>query len=578
MGDLKYDGLMSMEGVIMPQDVMVADDGSIFVFDKINIDEGRLYRFDRHCLNKRLVLEVDDGECVFGRDGCIYFIYREDNTTVEVFSTDGQKLRQVTIPGIIYFMDVDTSGNLYCLFPDEYNMHISIYDRWGKYLRSLHSNGMPIISALYCEDGNIYAGGISKNISLRIEKLNWMGYLSDFFDIGHCAGRSIVSKIVVRGSTIVAVLSGGDRDSVIMMDESEGEKRITEIPINGISSVSDICIKGDTLFVISDDLKVLEHHLKDGDHGVNYTSINECKKRDCSVPGYRCIQYMIWLKNLPRDFLNMFIRFAVPCAAASLFLYMAVFFRDWKADFSILQIAAMLVRISLPLSIAMVCIKKAKGCMGARLRVDNMLDIYNTIGNMGREIVFSSVFMGIISSMIALVFGYNHMPNLLIAILSVLPGAGMAGLTFGFGWTSLNKLKNKMDNVVFELLCFDTDDNEVFRMIRRRVQQLRKAGVEKYSIRFRIKDGIENKAIDLIKRWSILRRKITGDEGKLYNGKSNIEFELDLKNRDIRYSRLSVIEDFICYIKNTINLSSLDIETVDNKSSEQDDFIEIYKT
>lgn len=43
---------------------------------------------------------------------------------------------------------------------------------------------------------------------------------------------------------------------------------------------------------------------------------------------------------------------------------------------------------------------------------------------------------------------------------------------------------------------------------------------------------------------------------------------INLKNSGIRYSALSVIKDFICYIGKNVNLSSIVIETAEDKSEE----------
>jgi hypothetical protein len=204
-----------------------------------------------------------------------------------------------------------------------------------------------------------------------------------------------------------------------------------------------------------------------------------------------------------------------------------------------------------------------------QLRVDSALDLYRRIESLKSLILGSSLFLGVVAygASFLLMYGGNIKGPWLYCM-SFIPGAATIALVYALGIFSARKLGKNIDNIVFELLRFENGEHEAFNNVGKQVRTLRRLGIERYRIRISLDGKLGKGIIKLIKRWSSLRNKITGDLGVLESGCDYIVFDLNLKNRDIKYSRLSVIEDFICYISNKTAIDSVNVENVDEHTEE----------
>jgi len=199
-----------------------------------------------------------------------------------------------------------------------------------------------------------------------------------------------------------------------------------------------------------------------------------------------------------------------------------------------------------------------------RWRLDNLLDIYNKIDGLNKVLIRSSILTGsvLLITVFALLYG-NGLKTSTVFFYSIISGIGSAAVLHSLCIRYLKRFKCDIKNIVFELLSLKLDD-ELFKTISGQVKKLRKLGVERYKIKVHFKKKSIKSTVERIKRWSSSRRKITGDCGILRSINDYIVFELNLINRDIKYSRISVIEDFICYIANPVNISSVVIETTED--------------
>jgi len=242
MVGLRYKNIRDIHQVIAPQNILI-DDRSIYIFDKINIDEGRLYRFNQDFSDKQLIIEVDDGECFFGRDGYVYILYADSDSIIEVYDLNGSKKKDIRLVGTAYSMDVDEMGNIFAIFMDEGGMSIRMFNNNGEFIRTLHSRNLSLLSSVYCKDQYVYIAGFSMDTPLRIEKINFMSYIMNIYDLGLKSSEYIISRMIQYNDTLIAILSGDNKDIIILVNEKSGEKYEVDTALYGIQNINDIFIQ-----------------------------------------------------------------------------------------------------------------------------------------------------------------------------------------------------------------------------------------------------------------------------------------------------------------------------------------------
>jgi hypothetical protein len=270
------------------------------------------------------------------------------------------------------------------------------------------------------------------------------------------------------------------------------------------------------------------------------------------------------MRNLPVYFFNLLIKVAVP--VVMMFMFYAEFLLKGKGiNVSNAERARVFSLLSILISMLCVILKSLTLVWRKRNRIDNMLDIYNRIHIINKLVLKNIIFGGVITSAAVFSLFYKNGVNDAIAFMvTLLSGVGSSALMYNLYLKYMNRFRTDMENTVFELLSFGSGDYELFKKIGEEVKRLRKLGVEKYRIKFNIKNKAGKNVMKLVRKWCALRKKIIGGTGSFENNGDFIVFDLNLKNRDIKYSRLSVIEDFICYINNAINMSSVVIEVPDD--------------
>lgn len=561
MVGFKYKNIYQILDAIAPQNILI-DNGNIYIFDKINIDEGRLYRFSEDFKLKQLIIEVDDGECFFGRNGRSYVLNAEDDSVIEVYDLNGNKEKDISMVGTTYFIDVDESGNIFAIFMEDDGMSIRMYNNNGEFIRSLHSRNLSLLSNIYCEDEYIYAAGLSHDIPMRIEKINYMSYIVGTYDISLKNPKQIITKIVKYDELLIAVLSGDKEDTIVVINEKSGEKYEIDPGLHNMQLIYDIAINDNTLYILGNDSKIAEYEMLFDD--VVYSNNLVCEKcRDYKSASYRYLPYLICIKNLPCDMLNLFFKVAAPLTLLLLFYSQFGFVRKGLA-LPALDNFRYFILLSSLLTISSVIIKNLIVILRKRWRLDNLLDIYNKIDGLNAVLLKSSILTGtvLLINVFTVLYGRGY-EIFTLYILSIVSGLSCTTVLYYLCVRFFNKLKSDIRNIVFELLSLKMDE-ELFRGIAGQVKKLRRLGVERYKIKVHFKKNSIKDTVKRIKRWSCSRRKITGDYGILKSISDYIVFELNLRNRDIKYSRISVIEDFICYITNPVNISSVTIETTED--------------
>lgn len=540
-------------------------DGCLYVFDKINMDEGRLYKYTQGYKTVELVLEVDEGECYFGRNGLAYILYPGENSRIEVYDLNGMKLREILLSGTVYYLDIDEKGYIYALITEDENAVVNICDGDGKFIRSVHSRNMPVINCVYFSGGNIYVGGYLDGPSACIEKLNYLSFIEKSYNLDMAALKPIFSKVVFHGGYLFSLISSIYGDSLVICDEMSGDTKTYDLGSMGMPVVFDFIIKGDTIILLGAENKIAVYDLVEGelqDGFEPYFGVRKPMKQE----RYGYILFLIFIKNMFKDFLRLSYRFALPVSvsiAAFIYIRLNKTGRIITTSDLVLYFTGILISANL----IGVAAKSVFVFLEKRYRIDSILDIYNRIDKTGRTEFINSLFTGaVISLQLFCILTINRAKNIISGGYSVAAGVFFAGLLYAAYKHYIARFINDIGCSALELLSLDYRDHDLFVKVEGEVKRLRKLGTEKYRIKIFTKDIMGSGTVRLIKNWSYLRKKITGDIGNLKRDESYIIFDLDLRNRDIKYSRISVIQDFLCYIYKNVNISSVIIETADDKN------------
>jgi len=562
MVGIRKRGEIKLNDIIMPQNVIVRE-SEIYIFDKINKDEGRLYRYNKEYGDKHLIIEVDDAECFFGRDGNIYLLYSNSDSIIEIYDTEGTRLKTIKIEGVVYFIDIDVDGNIYTIFAEEDEMLIRMFDTNGKFVRDIHSRDMPILSTLYCDGEHVYAGGFSENISLRLEKINYMSYIKNSYDFNLKSSGFIVSKIVKYNDIIATVLSGDTQDTVVLINQTDGSMSQLNLPVKIDDSINDIFIEGKQLYILYSDKILSIYDMKD--EGQSYCTEIKIPKSKCMGRGRSgYLFYLIWVKNFSKDFLKILLKIAAPLSMV-LLLYIDFTLESSGAKLTSIEDIQLFLAMAGLSCFTFVMIKNIIIIWKQRTRVDNLLDIYNKSDSINIILLRNCIFMGVVISIIMLTLFYSILNTaglwavVLICCGSVITATYMISLRY------VKKFKDDMKNMVFQLLSITDKEHEMLIKLSQEIKNIKALGIETYRIKVLTKNKIKKRTTSLIYRWANSRKRITGDRGKLNNNMEYLTYDLNLKNRDIRYSRLTLIEDFISYISKNISISSIMIETEDNE-------------
>ena len=556
---IKYKAIWNKDNLISPQGIMVYGEYQ-FIFDRINLDDGRLYKFDSNSNKYQLVMNIDDGECFFGRDGYIYILHSDINSRVEVYDIYGKKLNDIVLKGTTYLIDIDENGYIYGVFSENDKMFIDMYDKSSNFIRTIHSRTMPLISTICCHDDFVYAGGYNKDGGVTIEKVNHISFVEGSYIIHENNSKSIISKILNYKGNLISILSCKSRDSLLIIDIETGEERNIKIP--SIKSIYDIYIKDDNIFIVSGEKAIFEYELTD-----EYIELEPKKlsKKLSKNSNHRYILFLIMIKNLLKDFSSIFMKIGLPLSIITIFFSKIGFTAG--IDKSTLLLSSFLRNfeyvfvLSISITIFLVITKNLFIPFKKKSRVDNILGIYGKIDSISSTAFFNSFILGmaISISLLSLILNGSIFSNENIKM-TIEVGLLLSVIIYLISKHCIAKFKKNMNGMVFELLSFGIKDHDIFTIIESQVRRARKAGTDKFSIKILFEDNSNNMIYSVIKKWSRLREKITGDRGVVKDYDEYLVLYIDLQNRDIKYSRLSLIEDFICYISSVGKVSSVVIE------------------
>jgi hypothetical protein len=110
-------------------------------------------------------------------------------------------------------------------------------------------------------------------------------------------------------------------------------------------------------------------------------------------------------------------------------------------------------------------------------------------------------------------------------------------------------------DMVVELL--EDLDNQTLDYIRNVVRNLKQCHAEKFYIEIVSRKKINEKSLA---RWKNTRNYILGQSVIVQLEDNKIIAEMDLSKRDIKYSRFSIIMDYVCFIKSIGEIQEIQVE------------------
>lgn len=564
---IKNKKIYDLPGIISPMCIYKRD-GFIYVFDKINMDEGRLYKYSEGCKTGQLVLEVDEGDCYFGRNELVYILYQEENSRLEVYNLDGNKLNEFCLSGTVYYIDIDEKGYIYALSSEDERAVANKYDENGRFIRSIHSRNMSVILCVYFSGESLFAGGFSEGTPLCLEEINYMSYIEkayNLIDRNRAHLKLIISKVVEYKGYLVSLVSSVYGDSLVFIDEATGKRKTYNLAKMGMNIVFDFIIKENNIYLLGEGNAIAVYDLAEDELSEDFEAAAGMRK-PIKQESYGYISYLIFIKNILKDFLRLLYKFALPVSSLFTF-YFYIKVKKSGGTIAPLYMIENFAEVLISADLIGVAAKNIVVTIGKRFRIDNVLDIYNRIDKIGSIAFRNSLFGGVIIALqVFCILIINGGRGFALAGASIGTGICSAAIFYAVYNHYVNRFKRDMGCSALELLSLDYKDHDLFIKIEKEVKKLRKLGTEKYRIKIFTNGSIGKGTVRLIKDWSYLRKKITGDTGKLNEDECSIVFDIDLKNRDIKYSRVSVIEDFLCYIYKNIKIASVIIEKADDKN------------
>lgn len=149
------------------------------------------------------------------------------------------------------------------------------------------------------------------------------------------------------------------------------------------------------------------------------------------------------------------------------------------------------------------------------------------------------------------IINYPYMPYILVCLLFYF-------VFYKINKTAVNIIKYSNDDIVIALL---KSDDLIFKgYMEDIVKCLKQKNSEKILIEVVSKEDI-NLLVPL--KWQKSRNCIIKSYIKISENLDRIETLLDFSSRDIKYSRISILMDYICFIKNKVKVKSIQITILD---------------
>ncbi|SKA91297.1 hypothetical protein SAMN05443428_11145 [Caloramator quimbayensis] len=525
---------IKLQDAIVPQ-VFIKKDENIIYYDRINSDEGR---FCISSLDGILnSFEVLAGQGMITYDGDMYVSKARDNTVLIKYSKYQKIEKSIELEGIFFDFKQSYFNELICLGNLNGKTVVKILNNDLEQLRTIYPKDIFFGCSLYIEKEYIYIAGFDIHNDFIIIKTNYIGAVLEKWNIGLSDNKKIISKMQKYKDYFILLFTNGNESLMFFNYKDNSIKEIFPFDFN-VESFSDFNIEKDTLSILGEkyifDISIIEI--------LEYKSRRRIRgfKIDGDIYSYVYVAFCrIFSKNI-----ILCIKYATPLLFLTYLFFLLKFdILRLKIDY-IFYLPIIVFISSIILSFKYLIIKQN--------RIEQFLYIKHQ-----KDFKCINIFpfyMGFTAACIIQLINKNFLYSSVLGVFVFL-------LFFLINKSVINHIQNENNSIIIELLKFE--DFYIKEYIDEVLKRLREKNSEKLLIEF-VTDNNANKSVLL--RWQNSRKSIIKTDIKILDNSNKIETILDFSKRDIKYSRFSILMDYLCYIKNQTKVKEIEIEVLDKDS------------
>ncbi|KRQ87653.1 hypothetical protein ABG79_00454 [Caloramator mitchellensis] len=494
----------------------------IVYFDKINKHEGIF------CLqedNKKIFLkEVFDNFGIVRNQRLIYYNLFDGKTSLHI--NDLVEEKNLLLNGIFFDFKFDDNDNLCCLGSTEEGSVIQIFNNELKKIREIFITELLFCSSFEISGEKLYAAGFDKNNVFKILRINYYGIVEQIYNLNYKSNSDIVASFFCLDDYIILHITG--RVDKILIFNINTRKHVLINPYKiGLDELADIK-KIDNNIAILEKKHLLVYKL---DELLKFDNKIEFKV-DTNILKYRYLLYSNALIN----------NLKVDVSLAMIIVILVYLIYDIKYSFKfIFSLFGINYFIVSSINNFFKLKRKSK-------RVEVLLNVFKRRNSFT---IIPIVIVLYFYSVLSIYFKLDWKIVFLFLIAS-----------FG-DYTICKTINSNNINYSVELLEYNNEGLRLY--LKDRIAELMENECEKVEINIRVK----NFEKDYIKKWKNTRDAI------LYNGfdyriiKNDILAHIDFNKRDIKYSRYSILMDFITSIKENYEIDEIKIQPILIKNREK---------
>lgn len=498
--------IIPIKDSIAPQSFNIENNKMIF-FERFNSEEGRFFTFDENGF--KVLQNVYESQGII-EGGELYTVNIGSITTIKRISNNPISIE---INGTYFDFKVDSDGNIICLGHNGEESIIKIFSPLGDEIKSIPIKALLFSSAIKVEGEEIFIAGFNKENKFKLIKVNYIGTLLEDITVDADGNKRLISKVQVDSDRIYLTINGKNDSIYILKRTGEKIKEIFSRDIN-LKELIDCAVKDENIYILSDK-KIHIYVIKDIIGSKKKCSISLFTNNNIKIP----YAYFMMFDAIKNNFLSGII--------LSTLIYTLIY--------SVYYIAIPVIKVIFLIWISSASLALSIGCLKLRsksTRIMYLLNLQsrNTSRSFGRSLFISTIVVSIIS----LLFAYDF------RIINGIVSSAILILVFIIDKIFEGDLRRKKEDIVIELLTLDKNLN----MNLKSLVNHSKEG-EKILLNIKVEKDFD---VKYLSKWNESRSFILGkDINYVFLDKTFISV-VDLSKRDIKYSKISILSDLICYI------------------------------
>lgn len=523
MKKIKYVETINLNNALAPN-AFALSEGKVIYFEQVNKNEG----FFKILIGERdtVIFETNDIQGEICRDGELFgFEIRGLSTVINHYSHDGECTCITKLNGVYFELQRDDGGELLCLGTFQSKTRIIRIGKENKVMNCFSLDNIIFGSTIYLNGGFIYLGVVDLNNKLSILRLNSKGETQITWPLNIDSIDRFISKIIIYYNYIFTLVDG-KKKSIVIINRVDGAVREIELKQLGFHNMMDFNIYENKIYILNEScIYILEcEELLSRESKGNFH-----KKERNPINLY--YGYYIFSKGVREKITAGFLYSFLPTAV--IYFVNRLYGRVGLYD-SLSLIISLYVIVSYFVTTFMgvfsIAIKEQ--------RIEYLLCINekeSTRSSIILALYFALSFYSVIT--IAMFPGYNLLVPLLSLVLSF-------SLIYFINRRCFEKIHNINNNMVVELL--EDKNNTTYNYVKTTLNTLDNVKKDKLYISIVLNKKINKK---LINKWNASRKYILGKEAEIEFYEHKITTRMDLTKRNIKYSRISIIMDYICFLK-----------------------------